>query len=76
VSDDGRGASLEGTTGSGLLGLAERVAASRGGFEAGALPTGGFRLRVSLPLPNGTSPTAEPEPRTNNSSFAGEDGSR
>ncbi|MDQ3286540.1 MAG: sensor histidine kinase, partial [Actinomycetota bacterium] len=35
--------------GSGLSGLAERVAASGGDFEAGALPEGGFRLRVSLP---------------------------
>jgi two-component system sensor histidine kinase DesK len=50
VSDDGRGSPLEhNSTGSGLCGLAERVAASGGNFEAGSLPEGGFRLRVSLP---------------------------
>jgi len=50
VSDDGRGSHLEhNSTGSGLSGLAERVAASDGSFEAGSLPEGGFRLRVSLP---------------------------
>jgi two-component system, NarL family, sensor histidine kinase DesK len=50
VSDDGRGSPLENnSTGSGLSGLAERVAASGGNFEAGPLPGGGFRLRVSLP---------------------------
>jgi CheY-like chemotaxis protein len=37
--------------GSGLSGLAERVAEFAGAdFEAGPLPVGGFRLRVSLPL--------------------------
>jgi two-component system, NarL family, sensor histidine kinase DesK len=40
--------------GSGLAGLAERVAGSPGAhFEAGPLPEGGFRLRVSLPLEGG-----------------------
>jgi two-component system, NarL family, sensor histidine kinase DesK len=67
VSDDVRGliharsgngatdvaaSSMDGATGgSGLTGLAERVAGFDGAaFEAGPLPTGGFRLRVSLPL--------------------------
>jgi two-component system, NarL family, sensor histidine kinase DesK len=54
VKDDGRGSppEREGTysNGSGLSGLAERVAAGRGDFEAGPLPEGGFRLRVSLPV--------------------------
>jgi two-component system sensor histidine kinase DesK len=52
VADDGRGASpVPDTRGSGLSGLAERVAEVAGaGFEAGPLPEGGFRLRVSLPL--------------------------
>ena len=50
ISDDGRGSSQEHTTGSGLSGLAERVAASGGDFEAETPPGGGFRLRVSLPL--------------------------
>jgi two-component system, NarL family, sensor histidine kinase DesK len=53
VKDDGRGSSPEheGTysNGSGLSGLAERIAASGGDFEAGLLPEGGFRLCVSLP---------------------------
>jgi two-component system sensor histidine kinase DesK len=39
-----------GTSGSGLKGLSERVAAHRGQFEAGANPDGGFRLFVTLPL--------------------------
>ena len=39
------------TSGSGLSGLAERVADFAGAhFEAGPLPEGGFRLRASLPL--------------------------
>ncbi len=65
VSDDGRGlfpvrdgtegSGTEGSTGgSGLSGLAERVAGFAGAdFEAGPLPEGGFRLRVSLPLRSG-----------------------
>jgi two-component system sensor histidine kinase DesK len=56
ISDDGRGSSPERNgevTGSGLSGLAERVGASGGGFEAKTLPEGGFRLRVSLPLQDG-----------------------
>jgi two-component system, NarL family, sensor histidine kinase DesK len=36
--------------GSGLVGLRERVAAVGGEVEAGGLPDGGFRLRVSVPL--------------------------
>ncbi len=62
VSDDGRGLfpSRDGTAGSGtegsaggsgLSGLSERVAGFAGAsFQAGPLPGGGFRLRVSLPL--------------------------
>jgi len=65
VSDDGHGllpvrngiegSETEGSTGgSGLSGLAERVAGFAGAaFEAGPLPAGGFRLRVSLPLQDG-----------------------
>jgi two-component system sensor histidine kinase DesK len=53
VKDDGYGSPPEyeefRAGGSGLSGLAERVAASGGYFEAAALPEGGFRLRVSLP---------------------------
>jgi two-component system sensor histidine kinase DesK len=51
ITDDGRGETNEETSGSGLSGLAERVAGfGDGEFEAGPLPEGGFRLRVSLPL--------------------------
>jgi two-component system, NarL family, sensor histidine kinase DesK len=53
VKDDGHGSppEHEGTysNSSGLSGLAERVSASGGDFEAGPLPEGGFRMRVSLP---------------------------
>jgi two-component system sensor histidine kinase DesK len=62
IIDDGRGSSPERngtTTGSGLSGLAERVAASGGDFEARSLPEGGFRLRVSLPLQNSAAPATE-----------------
>ncbi|CAN5770805.1 sensor histidine kinase [soil metagenome] len=51
ITDDGQGKVKEGNSGSGLPGLAERVASfGGGGFEAGPLPGRGFRLRVSLPL--------------------------
>ena len=51
ITDDGRGKTEGGTSGSGLSGLAERVAGfGDGRFEAGPLPGGGFRLRVELPL--------------------------
>ena len=53
ITDDGRDHPPEPgktTAGSGLSGLAERVGALGGGFEAGPPPGGGFRLRVSLPL--------------------------
>jgi two-component system sensor histidine kinase DesK len=52
-TDGGAGEARE-TGGSGLPGLAERVAAVAGAdFEAGPLPDGGFRLRVSVPLGDG-----------------------
>jgi two-component system sensor histidine kinase DesK len=51
ITDDGRGETDQETSGSGLSGLAERIATfGDGGFEAGSLPEGGFRLRVDLPL--------------------------
>ena len=59
VSDDGLGSPPthdEVAAGSGLSGLSERVAASGGDIEAGPLPGGGFRLRVSLPLREGDPP--------------------
>src|SRR5215210_8954959 len=63
VIDDGLGSSAERegmATGSGLSGLAERVAASGGDFQAGPLPEGGFRLCVSLPLREDITSTSEP----------------
>ena len=57
VIDDGRGASVTAppeATGSGLLGLAERVAEPDGRMVAGAGNGGGFRLQVVLPIADGT----------------------
>jgi two-component system sensor histidine kinase DesK len=48
VEDDGSGAT-NGSTGNGLMGLAERVAARDGWLETGTSPGGGFRLTVELP---------------------------
>ncbi len=48
VDDDGRGGAPAGG-GSGLRGLAERVAAREGRLETGSRPEGGFRLAVELP---------------------------
>ncbi len=63
ISDDGPPGPDGYSAGSGLSGLAERVASFAGGgnFEAGPLPDdghhpGGFRLRVSLPLRDDTNP--------------------
>ncbi len=49
VEDDGH-ADGEIGGGSGLAGLAERAERVRGRLEAGAVPGGGFRLRVTVPL--------------------------
>jgi two-component system, NarL family, sensor histidine kinase DesK len=49
VVDDGRPGS-NGEHGSGLKGLAERVAARGGKLDAGPLPHEGYRLRVVLPI--------------------------
>ena len=51
ITDDGHGSRKNNgeAFGSGLSGLAERVAAGGGDLEAGSLPKGGFRLRISLP---------------------------
>jgi two-component system sensor histidine kinase DesK len=53
--DDGRGAPRPPedapSGGSGLAGLAERIASRGGSLAAGTRPEGGFRLRVELPLP-------------------------
>jgi two-component system sensor histidine kinase DesK len=55
VSDDGRGAAISparagDSVGNGLRGLAERAAQQHGHLEAGPCATGGFRLRVMLPV--------------------------
>lgn len=57
VRDDGRGSGhgdqpATASTGSqlGLLGLRERVKIWHGGLSAGALPGGGFEVRLTLPL--------------------------
>jgi two-component system sensor histidine kinase DesK len=49
IEDDGDAAGAEGD-GSGLAGLAERAARLAGTLEAGAMPQGGFRLRLAMPL--------------------------
>jgi two-component system sensor histidine kinase DesK len=51
ITDDGQGKTEERASGSGLSGLAERIAGfGDGEFEAEPLQDGGFRLRVDLPL--------------------------
>jgi two-component system sensor histidine kinase DesK len=51
VIDDGPGRdSVNGHGGNGLAGLTERAEGLKGRIEAGALPSGGFRLAVSVPV--------------------------
>jgi signal transduction histidine kinase len=51
VEDDGGSGPRDAAgTGHGLLGLRERVEVFDGTLEAAALPAGGFRVRVLLPL--------------------------
>jgi signal transduction histidine kinase len=51
VDDDGRGPGPgTASTGKGVRGMRERVAALGGDLEAGARPGGGFRVRARLPL--------------------------
>jgi len=50
VQDDGPGEGHR-QNGSGLAGIAERVAAVGGSFEAAPIGGDGFRVRVSVPLP-------------------------
>jgi two-component system sensor histidine kinase DesK len=55
VCDDGRGvapnaSAMPAASGSGLAGLAERVAAFGGHFSVGPSPSGGFRLSVQVPI--------------------------
>jgi two-component system sensor histidine kinase DesK len=50
VDDDGVADHTGSADGTGLAGLAERARLLHGNLEAGALPKGGFRLRLTLPL--------------------------
>jgi two-component system sensor histidine kinase DesK len=52
ILDDGAGGD-GGGTGHGLVGLRERVQGLGGELDAGPAPDGGFRLRVSVPVPSG-----------------------
>ena len=54
IEDDGRGnaKSLSGS-GHGLVGMRERVAALGGSLVSGKRSTGGFRVKIELPLPGG-----------------------
>ena len=61
IADDGRGSLKRGATGSGLSGLAERVAAEGGALDAHPGADGGFRLRVALPLPGGAAAGHPPD---------------
>ena len=51
IDDDGHANGAASPGGSGLDGLRERAQRVRGTLEAGARPEGGFRLRVTVPLP-------------------------
>jgi two-component system sensor histidine kinase DesK len=50
VTDDGGHADEPDGTGTGLAGLRERVERLAGRLEAGPIPGGGFRLRVTVPV--------------------------
>jgi two-component system, NarL family, sensor histidine kinase DesK len=50
VRDDGRGSLGKRGEGSGLRGLAERVAEAGGTLDAGPIEEGGFRLVVRVPV--------------------------
>jgi two-component system sensor histidine kinase DesK len=63
IEDDGRGADAEdaiGATGSGLRGLAQRIAAIGGRYEAGPRASGGFHLAVYAPISSVTERPALP----------------
>jgi two-component system sensor histidine kinase DesK len=58
LRDDGVGAASAGGEGSGLRGLAERMAEAGGTLEAGPAEDGGFRLVARVPIATSTSPPA------------------
>ena len=78
VRDDGRGPHTkrngDESGGSGLSGLAERVEASGGHFEAGPLPEVGFRLHVRLPIEVTSREDNEQRPPATGVRLVGEDG--
>ena len=50
--DDGRGEDPDSDgAGQGLRGMAERIGLVGGSFDAGPAPTGGYRVRVRVPIP-------------------------
>ena len=58
VADDGRGSPLDAAaegTGTGVLGMRERVEVFGGDLETGPVPDGGWRVAARLPLAGGTS---------------------
>ncbi|MFD8209009.1 sensor histidine kinase [Streptomyces sp. NPDC059695] len=59
VTDDGRGPA-DGTPGSGLRGLRERVAAAGGTLDSGPAPRGGFRVTAELPVEASVPPEGDP----------------
>src|SRR4051812_38920859 len=62
VADDGIGGA-DGDRGSGLRGLADRVAALDGTLALDSPPGGGTRLRAEIPCGIAGTPAADPEPR-------------
>ncbi|HJE61120.1 MAG TPA: sensor histidine kinase, partial [Nocardiopsis listeri] len=53
VTDDGRGVEVPVREGSGLTGMRERVRMADGTVEFEAVPAGGFRVGVRLPVGGG-----------------------
>jgi signal transduction histidine kinase len=53
VDDDGKGPAPNGTGGSGIRGMRERVAALGGELHTGPRPGGGFRVQARLPVDEG-----------------------
>src|SRR5829696_7821924 len=62
VRDDGAGATRAAGDGSGLRGLAERMAEAGGTLEAGPTDEGGFRLLARVPIATSVGPRREGEP--------------